>query len=103
MPPTSSSTQASKVRHLGFVMESQMYRLEENAQKRPFVVVGIADEAPSWVYMLTAASIVLYINLDCIDGKQARRTKTSSPLVRSLTAAAKIDCRLGLHSRQMNF
>mmetsp|Transcript_21555 Transcript_21555/g.59751 ORF Transcript_21555/g.59751 Transcript_21555/m.59751 type:complete len:440 (+) Transcript_21555:86-1405(+) len=38
------------------------------------------DEAPSWVYMLTAASIVLYINLDCIDGKQARRTKTSSPL-----------------------
>ncbi|KAF5843458.1 CDP-Ethanolamine:DAG ethanolamine phosphotransferase [Dunaliella salina] len=41
---------------------------------------SFTDEAPSWVYVLTAASIVLYINLDCVDGKQARRTKTSSPL-----------------------
>jgi len=42
-----------------------------------------ADEAPAWVYWFTAASIALYINLDCMDGKQARRTRTSSPLVYS--------------------
>lgn len=39
-----------------------------------------AEEAPRWVYLVTAASVVLYVNLDCIDGKQARRTKSSSPL-----------------------
>lgn len=37
-------------------------------------------EAPRWVYALSAISVVVYVNLDCIDGKQARRTKTSSPL-----------------------
>jgi len=42
-----------------------------------------AEECPAWVYLLTAASIVVYINLDCMDGKQARRTKSSSPLVRT--------------------
>lgn len=37
-------------------------------------------EAPRWVYALSAISVVIYVNLDCIDGKQARRTKSSSPL-----------------------
>ena len=37
-------------------------------------------DAPRWVYVLFAVSIVLYLNLDCIDGKQARRTNSSSPL-----------------------
>jgi phosphatidylglycerophosphate synthase len=32
------------------------------------------------VYALSASSVVLYTWLDCLDGKQARRTGTSSPL-----------------------
>jgi len=36
--------------------------------------------APRWIFVLSAVSVVVYINLDCIDGKQARRTGSSSPL-----------------------
>ncbi|GMH39591.1 hypothetical protein BSKO_07489 [Bryopsis sp. KO-2023] len=36
--------------------------------------------APSWAYTLAGISVVIYANLDCIDGKQARRTGSSSPL-----------------------
>ncbi len=32
-----------------------------------------SDDAPSWVYLATAVSVVLYVNLDCMDGKQVRR------------------------------
>lgn len=39
----------------------------------------VAD-VPRWVYLLSAFSVWIYCQLDCIDGKQARRTKTSSPL-----------------------
>lgn len=38
------------------------------------------DAPPRWVYLLNAACILLYQTLDNIDGKQARRTHTSSPL-----------------------
>ena len=38
------------------------------------------QEAPSWVYLLAAVCVFLYQTLDAIDGKQARRTGTSSPL-----------------------
>ncbi|GAX76340.1 hypothetical protein CEUSTIGMA_g3786.t1 [Chlamydomonas eustigma] len=41
---------------------------------------GFKGEAPQWVYLVTAISVVLYVNLDCMDGKQARRTGSSSPL-----------------------
>ena len=27
-------------------------------------------DAPRWVYLLTALSVVAYVNLDCMDGKQ---------------------------------
>nr|BAU37047.1 ethanolaminephosphotransferase [Chlamydomonas sphaeroides] len=37
-------------------------------------------EAPRWSYFFAGVSIVTYTNLDCIDGKQARRTGSSSPL-----------------------
>ncbi|KAG2485052.1 hypothetical protein HYH03_016150 [Edaphochlamys debaryana] len=37
-------------------------------------------EAPSWAYYFAGISIVVYTNLDNLDGKQARRTGTSSPL-----------------------
>uniref|UniRef100_A0A1B0A4H0 Uncharacterized protein n=1 Tax=Glossina pallidipes TaxID=7398 RepID=A0A1B0A4H0_GLOPL len=35
---------------------------------------------PSWVWSLAAINILLYYNLDGMDGKQARRTGTSGPL-----------------------
>jgi hypothetical protein len=41
---------------------------------------SLVGEAPRWLYLATAASVVAYVNLDCMDGKQARRTGSSSPL-----------------------
>lgn len=40
----------------------------------------VAGSAPTWIWVLVGASVVFYANLDCIDGKQARRTQSSSPL-----------------------
>nr|XP_022287883.1 choline/ethanolaminephosphotransferase 1-like [Crassostrea virginica] len=39
-----------------------------------------STEAPRIVYLLCALGLFVYQSLDAIDGKQARRTKTSSPL-----------------------
>lgn len=36
--------------------------------------------APAWVHWFAFFSVLIYVNLDCMDGKQARRTKSSSPL-----------------------
>lgn len=38
------------------------------------------EEAPRWVWAWNAFSLFFYQTLDAIDGKQARRTGTSSPL-----------------------
>lgn len=38
------------------------------------------SEAPPWVHIFAGLSIIAYVNLDCMDGKQARRTGSSSPL-----------------------
>lgn len=37
-------------------------------------------KAPSWCYFLCALGLFIYQTLDAIDGKQARRTNSSSPL-----------------------
>eukprot|EP01017_Pseudomicrothorax_dubius_P043165 TRINITY_DN713_c0_g1_i1.p1 TRINITY_DN713_c0_g1~~TRINITY_DN713_c0_g1_i1.p1 ORF type:complete len:322 (+),score=24.38 TRINITY_DN713_c0_g1_i1:386-1351(+) len=37
-------------------------------------------EVPSWLCFMISASTLLYLNLDNIDGKQARKTRSSSPL-----------------------
>ncbi|CAK4675910.1 hypothetical protein LEN26_020434 [Aphanomyces euteiches] len=37
-------------------------------------------QAPSWVYVFAAVALFVYQTLDNLDGKQARRTGTSSPL-----------------------
>ena len=37
-------------------------------------------ELPSWCFYYAAASVWIYSTLDAIDGKQARRTQSSSPL-----------------------
>ncbi|CAD5212056.1 unnamed protein product [Bursaphelenchus xylophilus] len=38
------------------------------------------EEAPRWAYLLAAVGLFVYQTLDATDGKQARRTGTSSPL-----------------------
>lgn len=37
-------------------------------------------EAPGWAFILSAVGLFVYQSLDAIDGKQARRTKSASPL-----------------------
>ena len=39
-----------------------------------------AGDAPWWVFFTAGFAVLFYLHLDCIDGKQARRTKSSSPL-----------------------
>lgn len=43
-------------------------------------IPNLFTEAPRWVYFSFAGGIWLYSTLDNVDGKQARRTGTSSPL-----------------------
>ncbi|XP_059164011.1 cholinephosphotransferase 1-like [Physella acuta] len=38
------------------------------------------QEAPRWAYFLSCLGLFVYQTLDAIDGKQARRTQSSSPL-----------------------
>ncbi|XP_072408111.1 cholinephosphotransferase 1 isoform X1 [Chiloscyllium punctatum] len=38
------------------------------------------EQAPAYVYVLCAVGLFIYQSLDAIDGKQARRTNSSSPL-----------------------
>jgi phosphatidylglycerophosphate synthase len=40
----------------------------------------IQGEIPAWVYIANIAFLFWYQTLDAIDGKQARRTNSSSPL-----------------------
>lgn len=46
----------------------------------PLEPAACAGVAPSWVYFLSGLAVLMYLHLDCLDGKQARRTKSSSPL-----------------------
>ncbi|PSC75152.1 CDP-Ethanolamine:DAG ethanolamine phosphotransferase [Micractinium conductrix] len=39
-----------------------------------------AGSAPLWVYAGSAFATFFYLHMDCLDGKQARRTRNSSPL-----------------------
>lgn len=41
---------------------------------------SLTEEAPRWVYFTCALCMFLYQTFDALDGKQARRTKSSSPL-----------------------
>ncbi|XP_054844175.1 cholinephosphotransferase 1 isoform X2 [Eublepharis macularius] len=45
-----------------------------------FYCPSATEEAPSWVFILCALGLFIYQSLDAIDGKQARRTNSSSPL-----------------------
>jgi len=41
---------------------------------------GAKEECSRWIYFLTAFGLFFYQSLDAIDGKQARRTNSQSPL-----------------------
>ncbi|CAF1264631.1 unnamed protein product [Adineta steineri] len=41
---------------------------------------GAKEQCSRWIYFLTALGLFLYQSLDAIDGKQARRTNSQSPL-----------------------
>lgn len=40
----------------------------------------LTETIPRWTFLYAAWSIFIYQTLDAIDGKQARRTNSSSPL-----------------------
>lgn len=46
----------------------------------PCFNVCVLFQAPLWAYLLCAVGLFIYQSLDAIDGKQARRTNSSSPL-----------------------
>jgi ethanolaminephosphotransferase len=43
-------------------------------------LLGIGSEPPSWIFLVNALFMFIYQTMDAIDGKQARRTASSSPL-----------------------
>lgn len=45
-----------------------------------YYVPSFTGHAPGWVYAFAALALFVYQTMDAIDGKQARRTGTSSPL-----------------------
>ena len=40
----------------------------------------LEGKSPSWVYFVFSVAVIMYQTLDAMDGKQARRTNSSSPL-----------------------
>jgi ethanolaminephosphotransferase len=42
--------------------------------------LSMTKQLPPWVYVASALCLFVYQTMDAIDGKQARRTKTASPL-----------------------
>ena len=41
---------------------------------------SLSRPVPNYCFLLAAAGVWIYMTLDAVDGKQARRTKSSSPL-----------------------
>lgn len=41
---------------------------------------SLLHDVPSWTYFYAASCIFIYQTFDACDGKQARKTKSSSPL-----------------------
>ena len=41
---------------------------------------GLQGSAPAYVYLINFLCSLIYMHLDCVDGKQARRTNSSNPL-----------------------
>ncbi|CAF3449402.1 unnamed protein product [Rotaria socialis] len=60
-----------------------------------FLTNGAKEPCARWMYFLTAIGLFIYQSLDAIDGKQARRTNSSTPLV-FVTVACCCALQLGL-------
>ncbi|XP_068951342.1 cholinephosphotransferase 1 isoform X1 [Petaurus breviceps papuanus] len=45
-----------------------------------FCCPTVTEEAPLWMYLICGLGVFIYQSLDAIDGKQARRTNSCSPL-----------------------
>lgn len=54
--------------------------LKRSASAVFWVTSAVSFQAPLWAYLLCAVGLFIYQSLDAIDGKQARRTNSSSPL-----------------------
>jgi len=65
---------------LGFLHCLSSYTLLWRYQALETVTVGEGEVLPSWVLVFSAYCAFAYYTLDCMDGKQARRTGQSSPL-----------------------
>lgn len=59
---------------IGFVFPILAYILTH------FYAPDFRDEVPSWVFAYAAAALFVYSLFDNMDGKQARRTGSASPL-----------------------
>lgn len=55
-----------------FILSSYLYVV--------FFVPDMETPQPSYIYFYFAAALWIYSTFDNVDGKQARRTKSSSPL-----------------------
>lgn len=57
-----------------------MYRFFENFGAGVATSTTLYFQAPGWAYIVIAIGLFIYQSLDAVDGKQARRTNTASPL-----------------------
>jgi ethanolaminephosphotransferase len=71
---------------------------------------NFTEPVPNWILLVNGLCLILYYTLDCMDGKQARRTQSSSPLgqlfdhgvdcVSNLSHVSLMQCILVLNARQ---
>ena len=76
----------------------------------PTLEVANSDSLPRWIFAYHSAAILIYQTLDNMDGKQARRTGSSSPLgllfdhgcdaINSIFGSVNWIISLGLHPQQ---
>eukprot|EP00759_Apiculatamorpha_spiralis_P041282 PhF_6_TR39885/c0_g1_i1/m.59294/K00993/EPT1; ethanolaminephosphotransferase len=71
LPPTIAP---NMITLLGFIINVSAYTLV------CYFAPTLQSECPSWVWYYAALSLFVYQTLDALDGKQARRTGTSSPV-----------------------
>jgi len=65
---------ANMITLIGFVINVSAFSLT------CYYAPTLQDDCPSWVWFFAAAALFTYQLLDALDGKQARRTQTSSPV-----------------------
>ncbi len=71
LSPVKQENQVSKCLYLGSFI---------NVLAFMFVFSNLLFPGPGWAFFLSALGLFIYQSLDAIDGKQARRTNSSSAL-----------------------